>query len=780
MYRYPVICVLTVLFICGYVKARAVTEAVPRVSADRAVPEAEQREVVDIGYPFGEVYLVDEIDCGAVEPGHRFEENPAGCSRVETILGRSCRVLNKVEGEASYISFRIGEGKRLAPGAAYVLEIAYPEDKPRTLLIRNDGCEVFRGFHTGATLGDALHQRYVDNLVESIAIPLSGEYESARMYFRLHDRFPVKGGIRGGGPREFEPADGFTVAIAQFSAKDMPMSAGAAVAEIRLYMVPEPEQLKADVNFPPAGLPRRHLFWREEMSDGILETPDGKRGVSERLDWYRYKADLMHLLAMNTYSKDLLEFGACQHWNPIAGGGNDWVYFNAELKDLWRGIVELMAGEGFDILPYYEYSGSKGKNGLGFKRRARPLTRDDAYTHIEWIETANADITDPDTYEDFKKMLKLTILRYADEARFVGAWIRPRSQLPIGFGDETRRRFAAEVNDDKPVTKAELAEDAELLQRYYHWWYGKRRQFLVAMRDYLRESGVPDAMVLFTACAAEPGVSFPEWDRYVVTGRPDVWERILSKPEHNTDSQSFEVLSFKRVIDEGMYEEALTAMPPTWGGWEVHHANMPPDPLNYKDTGGVLMTHAFNRAYTVGKPETFNTFRGPSGLAIIRHYSLNEDMMFDSDGEPKLGYFVCDIERAGPYCMLAEARAVANGDPTMIGYLAGNSFTRSFPAYARRFNMAFLSLPALPSVVVGGACDDNEIVIRKIKTREHGVYYSLVNTGLASKNVTVELPGVGRVFDAATGEPVVVDDGKLSLDFYPCELKALRVAVERS
>ena len=41
------------------------------------------------------------------------------------------------------------------------------------------------------------------------------------------------------------------------------------------------------------------------------------------------------------------------------------------------------------------------------------------------------------------------------------------------------------------------------------------------------------------------------------------------------------------------------------------------------------MTHCFNRAYTVASPATFDAFRAPAGLAMVRHYALNENMMFD-------------------------------------------------------------------------------------------------------------------------------------------------------
>lgn len=104
------------------------------------------------------------------------------------------------------------------------------------------------------------------------------------------------------------------------------MSRGAAVNRIRLFEVLEPDQLAQPVSLPPAPLPRRHLFWREEMADGIIDPKNDQAGIANPIDWYRYKAELMRFLGMNTYSKDLLEFGACQHWDSTPYGGNDWVF----------------------------------------------------------------------------------------------------------------------------------------------------------------------------------------------------------------------------------------------------------------------------------------------------------------------------------------------------------------------------------------------------------------------------------------------------------------------
>jgi len=751
-------------------KARAERET----ALARAREEAKRRPWIDIGPPFGKLPLVDEIDCAGDLAEHGFIESPPGASYVTTILGRPCRVLKKTPGEAAYFAYRIGKWKLLEPGRAYVLVVEYPEDAPRTVIVMNGGNETIRGFHTGATVGDAFRPKYVNNNPESLGIPLSSRYESWRLFFHLHDRFPNLNFIRGKGRRELAPEDGFTVAICQFSAENLPVSHGAAVSRIRLFEVPNPETVYAPVRLPPADLPHRHLFWREEMADGVIASEkEEERGVTDPLDWYRYKASTMRLLAMNTFCKDLLEFGACQGWDSTAGGGNDWVYFNRFHKDWWRQIVAMMGRHGFCVLPYYEYAGSKGRHGLGNQRRAKPLTRDDAYTHIRWVENANADITDPDTYVDFKKMLDLTIVRYKDKARFAGAWLRQRGQMPLGFGEATRARFAREANGGQPISRRDLIEDPKLLGRYYDWWYGKRRQFLVAMRNHLRDATVnPKATILFTADPTEPGLPFPTWDRFVVTDDEDGWLKRLDILR----ARHVRPISIADVVRRDFYLNTLLSPRLNWGRWEWHHSSPPADPGRYKQTEGVLLTHTFNRLYTVASPKTLELFRGPSGLAIIRHYALNEHMMFDKNDQPKLGYFVADIERAGPYCMLAEARAVAYGDPTWIGYLVGSNFARGFPQYVRQFNQAFLALPALPSERLPNASSDPEVVVRAIRTDRHGTYLAVVNTGLhAKQDIRIQLPDPGRATDAATGENLRVTDQSICLSLGPCQLRSFHI-----
>ncbi len=755
-------------------------EAERQAALKQAKEEALKRPMVELP-PFGRLSLVDEVVCGAADPGHALRSDPAGAVRVETVLGRPCRVVSPTSKECAYMTFRLGARKLLRPGGTYVLAVEYPEDAPRSLVVINTGNETSRGLHTGLTTGDTLHAKYVDSQVESLNLPLSGKWETWTLLFRLHDRFAEKGLIRGSNqPRTLTPEDGFDVTVAQFSAENDPLSKGAAVASIRLYEVVDEEKLALKINFPPEGLPHRRLFWREEMADGVIggKKPQD-RGVDNPLDWYRYKAEQMRFLGINTYSKDLLEFGACQHWDSTEYGGNKWVYFNGEQKDIWKQVVELMGRYGFEVFPYYEYSGSKGQEGLGNQRRAQPLKGDGQYTHINWIESSNADITDPDTYADFQKMLDLTVVNLQDKAKFAGIWIRPRSQLPIGFGPKTLKRFADEANKGAAVTRDQLKADKALYARYIAWWDTKRRDFLAAMRDYLRGKGVKDAVVLFTGCASEPGKGFGDFQPRFFTDAPDVWAPILAQEAHKPPlDRTWQVYTPAEVAEKDLYLTALLAPGANWGGWEIQHANPADDPLTYKSVEGVMLSLPFNRLYTVNSPKTLDPYRTQTGLALVRHYALNENMMFDAADKEKLGYFVADVERAGPFCMQAEAVAMANGDPTMIGYLDSNNFGRGFPLYVRDFNANFLALPALPSTRAEGACGDPAVVVRAIDAGKSGIYVSVVNTDCRErKQVRVKLPGQGLVTALASGAAVARAGDSVTLDLRPYQLIALRVAV---
>lgn len=738
-------------------------------------------------FPKGALKLIDEIDAGK-KPAVPYQEFPENAARVEKILGAPCRVLVPTEGKTQFFAYRIGKGKKLAAGKTYVLAVEYPEDAPRALLIHNWGADTISGFATGSASGDAVLSAIVPNHPESLDYPLSGRFEEWTGFFSLHDRF--KNVDRNTKDFPLTPDDGFWVVLSQLAKEKEPLTQGVAVRRIRLYEVANPDALALPLHLPPAELPRRRIFWREEMSDGIIgvgHKPEEKkpetRGVNDRIDWYDYKFRFMKFIGIDTYAADLLEFGHNQGWDSTKHGGNDWIY-QAPEPDLYERYLQRMKPYGFAVLPYFEYAGSiGGDRSFGRKRRAERLDNANTklpenqrgnYTQIHWTEKANVDLGDPETRDDIDRILDITV---GDAHRNVGVevagvWLRPRPAAnPVGFSDAARARFAEAVNDGRAVTRAELQKDKALRERYYQWWFGERRRFLEHVRDRVRaDAENPRAFVLYTTDATEPGAGLGR----LVADDP---KRVEAVFKDDARYKNLRPMSFAEAVKDGVYRKTLTAWSSTWGAWEWNHASPPADPEHYNDAEGVMLTRTMNRLYSVSNAADLDAFRTQSGLAVVHHHSLNEHE-HNIKGGPQnpAGYFLADVERAGPYCMAVEARAMAEGDPSLLGYLYGNSIQRGFPEYVRRFNQAFLSLPALPSTRLKDACPDKDIVVREIRTPEHGTWYAVVNNGFApKKNVTVTFPARGRVTDAAVDRPVDAPNGRLALALYPFELRAFRV-----
>ncbi len=253
------------------------------------------------------------------------------------------------------------------------------------------------------------------------------------------------------------------------------------------------------------------------------------------------------------------------------------------------------------------------------------------------------------------------------------------------------------------------------------------RQTAAVLRSAARPSprkAWPEAFLLYTNDTSEPGRALPrsitgegkkdgwQWMQVVVNQDMPTWEKILADASKYPWIKPYD---FQDVVDKDMHLRGLQTFAENWDKWEVAHATPPDDPKNYQDVDGVMLSYTYNRLYTVSSPRPLDAYRTKSGLAIMRHYSLNENEM-SVGNDDILGYFVCDVERAGPYSMMAEARAVAYGDPFYLGSLTGNTNNRGFPRYVRRFHAAFLALPALPSRVLPKAASDPEVVVRAITT----------------------------------------------------------------
>ena len=779
--------------------------------------------------PFGKLKLVDEIDTSRIQPR---SQSPENISQVKTILGKQSRFITPLE-SASYMTYRIGKNKDLKPHQPYVLEFEYPEDSSRSMFVANRGADFIRGFATGNAIGDSRAQ-YAPVTLESIDYPLSNKWEIYHQLFYMHERTSTSA------QREHQCADrsvplsqGFDVTFFQSRKYNDPRSAGIAVAKIRLYEVIEPNKLAVPISYPE-NAPKRHVFLREEMADeAISSNVVERRATTSVPKWYEFKMDMGRALGFNTVGKDLMEFGFNQGFD---GEDGKWINNSPPPRsNIWKDIVHSAAERGLSLMPYFEYGGSVGPapssstpgsiDSLGLQRRTEKLfhgidgpgDQKHHYTPVWWTENISADLTDPDTFTDFKRVLDRSVLKYKNVADFAGIWIRTRpAKLPISFSDDALARYN-QNNPSNLRTIAQLRNNPVMRESYYRWWFNQRKKFLERMRSHIRQ-GLDNGnqeQVLFTPYSTEPAPkSYESPDRAdiqfvkLITDDNNWWSNYVSSLNNNNSPIArryrflWNRLSPDQALENKSFEEGTLRRQKMILGsngvrTEWFHGVPPADPDNYQNVDGVSMTYSFdNGLHTVASAPFLQRFSNASGgQSLIHHYTLNEDngrsfrlnsrrdcnpnsqwdVEFADPFDGLVGYLSSAVERSGPYSVIAEARALANGNPVNIGYLESSSMSRGFPAYVRRFNQALLSLPAVSANDESGIASLPNVSVKRYRVgNQH--YFAVINPNFRQiKDVTIDFSGYGMPFDLLKKQKYT----KTSLTFglYPGEVRTFRVNV---
>ena len=734
---------------------------------------------------FGSVTLVDSIDCAksrAQDEIHQFRDYPVGRSYVTNILGSLTRVMHHVtkeetsKGERSgaYVSWRVGKGKGLVPNDPYLLVVDYPDDAPRTVTLFDFAMGARHGYHTGFTVGVSMApQVSVSPCKESLAIPFSREWKQlVEVVFPFEKSTQYNGGSRI--PLSTEGFDVSFVLVSQDQATD---SVGLAVRSVKLYRIDDYDAAKPEIHYPAGDAPRRHVTSREEMGDG-----DGLSSFTTPSDWYVGKARLMTMLAMDTWSKDLLEFGYLQTW----GGNRRWGWGD----NYYGELIDAMTAEGHYLLPIYEYHGSRGDgntswdNGgsLGYDAKYKPWTLESAkneslkykFSGQSYVYNCMADMTLPQTLEDLEDLMDRTILRFKNRGNFLGAWIRTRGGMPVSFSDKAIALFNSETG--RSVTRTQLWNngaytDTQLYRAYREWWYGKRRDTLVALQAYMEAGGLADAKLFYHSTAGEDGV---EVGQGVIESNDadtlyngQTWRQMTGK-DGTTSLSAMAAKYWTGLGNDGS----------NWGDVEACHATPHADPEHYAALDNVALSYPFNCVHTVAGSQADANFRNASGdLVMARHYSLDEfcanDYNLDEDHRAIAGYYTSDMDHAGRAVMCAEVMAMAVNDPTILGYLFGSNLDRLDAPVVREFNQNFLSLPATAStVLLGGTCND-DVTVRRWTTSA-GNYWAVINVTARPVSGQWNLQtSKTRVWRTVDWREETVSGGKVSLTLQPYQMVCL-------
>ena len=766
---------------------------------------------------YGDLTLVDEVKC-ATDTTHEMHDYPAGSSYATNILGSACRAMAHPTACAGYLSWKLGRDKGLEPHAMYLLVAEYPEDVARTVTLFNKGMDSRNGFYTGYAAGQSLSGGVLSQVhVESVGVPLSGGWSRVEQTMVLNENVrPYNGGSW-----TSSAANGFDVVFQLFKASNAPDSAGVALRSVKLYRVNDEAGYDAVLRYPAGDAPRRLVTWREEMSAN-----SGYESNADRSDNARHKVRLMKALGVNCYSRTMLEFGYNKNWaggwkdttapwwNDDWGGGGYWS--SSAPSDDYTGELEAFAAGGIYLLPYYEYSGSRGSWGpydgvaLGVNKRLRsvPLFEDTGSYGTETnrvnhyvkasngASNANVDITQEPAYDDMTRILGCTILRYASQANFVGAWIRNRGSMPVSFSDAaladfcrdtgrpvgsvTRTDILATISGSGPGDKYKNLFKygnqywSDLYTEYRTWWNGKRADWLGAMQGLLASNGVANAKVFFTGPAGEVGLTL-----HAPNGRSDdhtsggAGAAAVLDSDWNFKSHNGAAYAAQLYKQYGLDLDAWTFYP-----YEYSHAEPKADPQTYQSVAGVAMTYPYDTVYsTVAGGADFGapSFRNGSGdLFMSRFYCLHEGMNENESGAENNGYFTTEMDHAGRAIMLPELWGVLYQDPTVIGFLQGNHFARNFSLPFREFMENFLSLPAQAGTLVdGGARWSSSFGVRKYVAGGE-TYIAVVNAGknaLAGRTVDTKDSSLSTLWETVSGKPVAVSGGKFTADFEPYQLK---------
>lgn len=99
----------------------------------------------------------------------------------------------------------------------------------------------------------------------------------------------------------------------------------------------------------------------------------------------------------------------------------------------------------------------------------------------------------------------------------------------------------------------------------------------------------------------------------------------------------------------------------------------------------------------------------------------------------RFGYFATYVDRGGEHTMLAEARAVANADPTWLGYLASTCSAAQRPSKCARVQRCVSVASRARQQAHRGSSSDPAALVRAIETPSNGTYYAIVNTAMTTK-----------------------------------------------
>lgn len=669
--------------------------------------------------PYGALKLIDVIDAAAdpVQDPHPYKDGGIRAAwvgrraystwvngiTVEEHSGRRYREVNNNQ----FFGYRVGRGK-LKPGTAYLLRVLVPDNKRRYFVMDIQAGRNYQG--TGYFNGSAKDDPNGN-------YPVSGEYQ-------WYDHIVMNDDVTYGyqGSRTTSSENGFWVFFHDNGrAYTGQYEAGPAVAEIRLYEIPNAPAHEPQIRFPE-GAPRRVMMldWEREP-----EAPPADVVRYARLMGFTHLSPTIQKWAYGGYWNTDLGFRA-PTWHKVSREGER----DEDIYDKW---LAATANSGLALVPRVEYGG--GPNLPESAKVIGPDGKiDPAGRFINW----GANILAPETWEEFSRVIdEIVVNPQQKHPQIAGMlWRQRQDRIRPSYGVRDVELFCRETNRPVPTgTPAEIAKWASKTvgDEYHAWWQIKRADFIRKVRDRVK-SKAPSLKLFYYPYDEDGWTLGPEnnshnspedWsDLYDVRRAGEFWKRRLAQ--------------LRAIPAEQFAEQVRTFAQP--------HMRFLPE--LFANDADLHILAPVCRQYLSNNSSYVNYFRTGSGLSVTHAFSYEEKGRNNVQGDR---YESSEMTPGGrDFAMADEVQAFFHGDPvafTCTTYTYG----RGFADQHRRFAQAFLALPAVAGTIVPQADEDVRVRTYDVAGKR---YVSVVNRSASARTVEVAVPGTGNVIDLVTGDAV--------------------------
>ncbi|MBN2712837.1 MAG: hypothetical protein JXR97_10465, partial [Planctomycetes bacterium] len=644
---------------------------------------------------------------------------------VKEFKGKKYREANNNE----HFLYRIGRGE-VKPHTGYILRVSYPDNVARyqAMHIKTGRNYEGTGFRSGTAVDDPKGN-----------YPQTGEWQwFDNIVFNDDFTFGYKGSRAASGKH------GFWVAFHDIGRCYAPeFEAGPAAGEIRLYEIPDIEKHYPVIR-KPDGLPQRILMadW-ERMPDRVpYDLARDARFMGLNMISPVFQKWVGHAYMKTRVGFSVPEPDAWNSATKLTGEDNSEIY---------EKYLAATAKAGIDIAPRFEYGGSpalpKEAWVIGPDGKIDPCGR-----FCQW----GANILHPDTWKEMETLLDDMVGSKIEKYPHIKGllWRMRNERITCSYGKQDVEMFCKETGNTMPEGDAKkIAQWAskKMKNEYHMWWYGKRRDFLIKMRDKLK-SYRPDLKLFYynwdqdgwNLGPTPNGFNKPQdWSDYYNVDRAGEWyKRIKAEQLKLKDADYLNI-----VTNFGAME------------WNLH-------PELFKDVKDIYLFAPVHWRYLADNDQYLKYFRTGSGMAMCDMFYYEEKGRWNIQNDD---YQTSEMTPGGQgFSMAHQIMTLYHVDANVITFTT-YTYGCGFADDHRRFAQAYLALPDIKGTVVEDAVAAENPAAKDVRVRTYesanGVYAAVVFKGMKDAEFEVSLPLAGKttVTDLVTGAeiPAVEKDGKL-------------------